>query len=254
MTQNIVSCRPWSYAPFMNLAYEHLASLGIRYVEIEVPNPEQIEDTRAELARHGLSAASLQATCDVRKPDLAAQVEAQMPAFKALGVKYMFVSCKADTTPLPTVYARLREAGDVAGKYGVTIVMETHPDLITNGDVALATMKGVNHPNVRVNFDTANVYYYNQNIDGVEELRKIAKYVAAVHLKDSDGKYRGWHFTALGRGVVKFADSFKVLRDAGFAGPYTLEIEGVEGETKTERLVCDRVAESVGFLRGLGIV
>jgi len=254
VSQSIISCRPGSYAPFVHLAYEHLAGLGVRYVEIEVPKPEELEQVQAELTGYGLSAASLQARCDVRRPDVAAQVEAQMPAFQALRVKYMFVSCKADTTPLPTVYARLRQAGDVVKRHGVTIVMETHPDLITSGDVALATMRGVDHPNVRVNFDTANIYYYNQGIDGVAELRKIAPYVGAVHLKDSDGQYRSWHFTALGRGVVKFAETIKVLQGANFSGPYTLEIEGVEGETRTERLVCDRVAESIGFLRGLGLL
>ena len=40
----------------------------------------------------------------------------------------------------------------------------------------------------------------------------------------------------------------------GFAGPYTLEIEGIEGEPRTERSVCDRIAESLGYLRGLGRV
>lgn len=252
MSKSVVACRPYSYAPFLGLAYEHLAGLGIRHVEIEVPPADQVEAVRGELARHGLACSSLQGTCDVRKAGTAEQVAAQMPVLKVLGAKILFVSVKADDTPLDTVYGRLREAGDVAKAHGVTIVMETHPDLITNAEVALRTMRGANHPNVRVNFDTANIYYYNRDVDGVEELRRIVEYVAAVHLKETDGGYRTWHFPALGRGVVRFADIFRVLDAAGFSGPCTLEIEGIEGETKTERLVCDRIAESVGYLRGLG--
>lgn len=252
MSKPIVACRPQSYAPFTTLAYEHLAGLGIRHVEIEVPKPAELEPARAELQRHGLAASSLQAECDVRRADLPEQVAAQMPALATLGAGYMFVSAKAGDTPLDTVYGRLREAGQEAARHGVTIVLETHPDLVTNSAVALATMRGVGHPNVRVNFDTANIYFYNRGVDGVEELRRIVEFVGALHLKDTDGGYRSWHFPALGRGVVKFAELFKVLDAAGFAGPCTIEIEGLEGETKTERLVCDRVAESVGFLRGLG--
>ena len=65
-------------------------------------------------------------------------------------------------------------------------------------------MKGVNHPNVRINFDTGNIYFYNQNTDVVAELRKIIDYVASVHLKETDGGYESWNFPALGKGVVDF--------------------------------------------------
>jgi sugar phosphate isomerase/epimerase len=52
--------------------------------------------------------------------------------------------------------------------------------------------------------------------------------------------------------VVDFAATFEVLDEAGFDGPCTLEIEGVAGETATQELVCERMAESVEHLRGLG--
>jgi len=252
MSRNIIACRPYSYAPFEAQAFEHMASLGIRHVEIEVPKPDQVTPTLAALAKWGLSASSLHGECDVSRADLARQVEAQMPTFKAFGARIMFVSCKAEKTPLDKVYGRLREAGAVVAAHGVTIVMETHPDLITNATVALATMQGVNHPNVRVNYDTANIYFYNQGVDGVAELRRIVPYVGAVHLKDTSGGFHAWNFPALGRGVVRFAEVFQVLDGAGFAGPCTLEIEGIEGEKKTEELVLGRMVESVALLKKLG--
>ena len=252
MNKSIIACRTHSYAPFLELAYEHLAGLGIRYVEFPVPAPADLEATRLALQRYGLMASSLHAECDVRRPDTAAQVAAQMPTFTALGTKIMFVSVQAEETPLETVYSRLRAAGEVAAKHGVTIVLETHPDLVTNAELALATMQGVHHPNVRINFDTANIYFYNRDVDGVAELRRMTPYVGAVHLKDTDGGYRHWHFPALGRGIVRFAEVFRILDAAGFAGACTIELEGIEGEAKTERLVCDRMAESAGYLRGLG--
>ena len=254
MTASWIACRASSYRPFEKQAYKHLAELGIHCLEISVPPPNKIAQVQNNLERFGLTASSLQGNCDVRQPDIAEQIAAQMPAFAALQSRYMFVSVKADKTPLEIVYDRLRQAGDEAARHGVTIVLETHPDLVTNAGVALQTIQAVNHPRIRVNFDTANIYFYNRDIEAAAELRQIAPYVAAVHLKDTDGGFMHWHFPALGRGIVNFREIFAILDEVGFTGPCTLEIEGLEGETKTERLVCDRIAESLGYLRGLGRV
>jgi sugar phosphate isomerase/epimerase len=251
-TDSILACRLSSYEPFEARAYAHIASLGLRHVEIPVPPPDAIEATAEELRRHGLSASSLHGECNLNRPDLEEQIAGQMPAFEMLGCRIMFTSAQRGALPADTAYARLRAAGDVAGEHGVTLALETHPDLVTNADVALQTMSAVDHARVRLNFDTANLYYYNREIDCVAHLRQVAQYVVAVHLKDTDGGYRHWHFPALGEGIVDFARVFEVLDGAGFAGPYTLEIEGLEGEEKTARLVRERVAASVSYLRKLG--
>lgn len=247
-----IACRPSSYGDFEPIAFEHLASLGVRNVEIYVPAADKLEATRDALRSHGLAATTMHGEIDLSRRDVGRMIADQMPAFAALGTHIMFLCIKSDGIPLDTIYGRLRDAGDAAASAAVTIALETHPDLITNAETTLRTMKGVNHPNVRVNFDTANIYFYNRDIDGVAELRTIAPWVAAVHLKETDGGYRHWHFPALGRGIVNFRETFDVLDAAGFDGPCTLEVEGIEGETATERLVCSRIAESVGYLRGLG--
>lgn len=252
MHRHRIACRPHSYGPFAEVAFAHLASLGIGHVEIDVPPADQLSAVVDELQRHGLQASSLQGECDLSRADVRDQVAAQMPAFAALNSAIMFVSVKAGDTPPDVAIGRLREAGEVVAAHGVTLALETHPDLATNATVARATLEAVNHPNVRLNFDTANVYFYNHDVDGVDELQRVVEFVAAVHLKDTDGGYRHWHFPALGRGIVDFRRVFEVLDVAGFAGPCTLEIEGLDQEVKTERLVCERIAESAGYLRGLG--
>jgi inosose dehydratase len=248
----LLACRLSCYQPFEAGAFAHIASLGLRHVELMCPPAEQVEAMAAELARHGLRASSLHAACDLSRPDVTAQIEAQLPAFQRLGTRIMFISARIGQTPPALVYERLRAAGTTAARLGVTIVLETHPDLATNGVVALQTMRAVDHPHVRLNFDTANVYFYNRGADVLAELRKMAPFVAAVHLKDTDGGYRHWHFPALGRGIVPFPEVFALLDGAGFRGPYTLEIEGLEGEQRTEELVRQRVAESVEYLRRIG--
>ncbi len=249
--RSLIACRYSSYEPFEARALEHVAAAGLRHVEIMVPPADQLDATAAALQRHGLTASSMHGQCEIGRADLAEQVAAQMPAFAALNCKIMFASAQRGELPAETAYARLRAAGEVGGEHGVTIALETHPDLMTNADVALQTMRAVDHPQVRMNFDTANLYFYNRGIDCVAQLREVVQYVAAVHLKDTDGGYRHWHFPALGEGIVDFAGVFEVLDEAGFAGPCALELEGLEGEEKTEQLVCERVAASVEHLRKL---
>lgn len=251
MPRNPISCRRASYGEFESVAYEHLASLGVKHVEIEVPAPDQLDAARAELQKWNLSAMTLHGEVPVTQADCGQRVAAQMPAFAALGTKLMFISCQHDDTPLDTVYGRLREAGDIAAEHGVTIVVETHPELFTNGAKALETVTAVNHPHVRVNYDTANVYFYNEGCNGIDELKQVIHYVAAVHLKDTNGAYRTWHFPALGQGIVDFPAHFELLDKIGYAGPYTLEVEGIEGQTDTAETVQQRIADSIEYLRGL---
>lgn len=247
-----VACRPESYHPFEDIALAHLQELGVRYVEIEVPAHDDIARVQADLQRYGLEASSLQGKLDVQRDDAAAQISQQMPAFEALGTKRMFLSVKAEDTPLDVVYRRLHAAGDVAQRHGVTLILETHPDLVTNAVVARQTFSAVAHPNVRMNFDTANVYFYNDGTTAVKELEPVLEFVGGVHLKDTDGGFHSWHFPALGEGVVDFPAVFRLLDSVGYDGPYTLEVEGIEGEEKTPDLARRRIADSVAYLRKIG--
>lgn len=247
-----LACRVASYRPFEELAYAHLAALGVRAVEIRVPAAEALERTAAELAQFGLRATTLHAQCDVASPAIEEQLRQQMPAFARLGARIALVCIRSAEVAPDLVIERLRRAAEVVAPQGVTLAVETHPDIAHNADAWLQTLAAVDHPAFRLNYDTANVYFYNQRCDGLREIERVAHSVAAVHVKDTDGGFRRWHFPALGRGVVDFRQTFAILEQAGFAGPLTLEIEGIEGETKTPELLRERMAESIGFMRGLG--
>jgi len=252
--KNILSCNIGSYGKYRDGAYEHLAKIGVKRVEIGAPALADVEKVRAELERYGLSATTVSAGCNVADENVAQSFVAAVDSADAMGAKVIFTSVHAGELDKAIVYDRLRKVGDVAAKKGITVAMETHPDLIHNGDIALETMKGVNHPNIRVNFDTGNIYFYNEGLTAVSEVKKIAKYVAGVHLKDTDGKPRSWCFPTFGKGVVDFAEVFKILNGIGFYGPFTMEIEGVHGEELTREEAQRRVTESVEYLRKLGCI
>ncbi|MHC4982631.1 MAG: sugar phosphate isomerase/epimerase family protein [Planctomycetota bacterium] len=249
---NLIACRLSSYGKFQDRAWSHLPELGIKHVEIILPPAGELEDMRKRLADHGLAVSSVHAECDVQQPDAAQAMRPRLESCSDLGAKICFVSAGSGGVERSIVCDRLRKVGDAAAEFGLTVALETHPDLAANGDVARQTMEAVDHPNVRINFDTANIYFYNKGRKAEEELAKVVDYVASVHLKDTNGEYQTWHFPTLGEGVVDFPAVFKMLGARGFAGPYTIELEGIKGVELDEPGQLKYVAGSVAYLRSIG--
>jgi L-ribulose-5-phosphate 3-epimerase len=251
MPQNKIAVNLGSYGRYREGAPRHLQSIGIQHVEIGVPPSDRAAAVADELAGFGLSISTLMAPCDLTQP--AAALEPSARTANQLGVPILFISAKAGDLPRTQAYARLRELAQIADGYGVTLSLETHPDLAENAAVARETVDAVAHRRLGWNLDTANLYYYNEGTDAVEECRRGLDLIRSVHLKDTNGGYRTWHFPALGDGVVDFAGVFTLLNDRGFHGPFTFELEGIEGENLTEEQTQARVARSLDHLRRLGV-
>lgn len=249
---NPLACRLASYGEYQDAAWTHLPSLGIRHVFMNTPKPGEVETTQQRLKAHGLTAVVLRGDADLSQPPGLDRLAAQLETCRRMGVNYLFLSLKQQNVEKSVMYQRLRQAGDLAAKQGVILALETHPGLGTNADVQRETMTQVNHPNVRVNFDTGNISFYNRGREAAAELRKIIDYVATVELKDHNGEPESWHFPALGRGVVNLRAVLEILRDHRFSGPITMEIEGVQGVRRSQAEVERDIAESVGYVRSLG--
>ena len=250
---NLIACNLNSYRQYRDGAFEHLARIGLTNVEIPCPEPEERDAAQRELDRFGLRPSSLIVRCEMHADDAVQRFAHALNTVAEMGVGLVFTSIKTGGIERDFVYGRLQDIGDAAAERGIVVAMETHPDLVTNADVALETIRCVDHPNIRVNFDTANVHYYNEGVDSVDQFRKIAHAAAAVHLKDTNGAYQTWHFPALGEGIVDFPSIFEIFAGHGRNGPYTLELEGIQGESLTRRDVEDRVERSLDFLRDHGL-
>lgn len=248
-----LSCRPGSFGPAQADAYRYLAEWGVRYVEIPLPAPEHTAAELASLAAHGLRCGSLQVAFDVDEPGMLQRIaESARRASQEFGCRYLFTSVHTGPQGTEQAYGLLRRAGDAVAPHGVTLLLETHPDLGTNGAVTAATMRAIGHPQVRANWDPANVFFYNENTDALAECAQAVPFIGGMHLKDCGGGYQRWDFGTLGQGVVPFPELLHLLLQNGFQGPCTMEIEGVAGEQLTPAQHVDRVRASVAYLRGLG--
>ncbi|HOX39784.1 MAG TPA: sugar phosphate isomerase/epimerase family protein [Candidatus Brocadiia bacterium] len=253
--KNVIACRPYCYGKFLGPnAYKHLAGLGITDLEWHfTPGKERAE--LDDLKSNGMKVVNACISMKLNNEQDVAAVVAELDTVASLGVRRCFASASASAeTPKKDAYARLRKIGEEAAKRKIVIVIETHEPLGHNSKVIRETMTAVNLPSIRSNFDTANIYYYNHDVDGVKELAAIAEFVEGVHLKDTDGGYHSFNFPALGRGIVNFKRTFEILNGRGFHGPFTLEIEGTAGENISESETFERVGESILYLKKIGVM
>jgi len=252
--KNVIAARPGSYGKYAALAFQYLPKAGIFNVEIGPPAPDEIPELEADLAKFGLEVTSLATGCDLSKADQVDSLLQTMETARRMDVGIIFCSTRSGDLPLEEAYRKLSDLGDEARKHGAVISMETHPNLCQNGEQMLQTMEAVKNEAIRINFDTANIYYYNEGVDAVTELKKVSRYVASVHLKDTNGGYKTHYFPALGQGVVDYPEVFRILNDLGFHGPFTLEMEGIAGEELTLEETHQRVVDSMAYLRSIGVI
>lgn len=256
-------------------AIENVRAAGLEFIELPIRTPgfrsrcgdpplvttestlAELRDVEGLLARCGVKVASC--TCMAGNPidpANAAVLKRKLDLASHFGVKFIVTDAGIanDEGERRQIYANLREVGDYAAKLGITVCFETHRGLCVNHREMLRVMADLDHPRLRLNFDTGNILYYNENVQGEVALAKACHLVKHVHLKESSGRFGDWHFPALGTaGGVDFLRAYQIMRDCGFKGPWSIEIEGIEGEPElSPAQFHERVVESVRYLRTLG--
>ncbi len=271
-----IACFTNSYGRFGGeAAVAHLPTVGIEWLELPIrtdPGPGffgdlpliTIEANSAKIAalQHRITKAGLRiSSCNVTSgnpldPEVLAVTKKKLDIAANFGVELVVGGAgEAESeTDRDTLYRHLTEIGDHAADLGIVYCFETHPGLCQHPGSMLETMDRLGHPHLKLNFDTGNVLYYNEGADVLMALRQVREHVRHVHLKDTNGRYRDWHFPALGAGgAVDFAAVKRILDEGNYAGPYSLELEGIEGEP--ELSLADyqtRVADSMKHLKSCG--
>lgn len=255
-------------------AIELLPQAGIRHIELAIktagvasPFGEtplltdastagDLDAVRRLLAESGVALSSCNVTSgNVLDPAAVERTLRKLQLAAALGVT-LVVGGAGEAHNLEEtarLWRHLQRIGDAAAEFGLTYCCETHPGACRNAERMMETMAAVGHDQVQLNFDTGNLYFYNRDVDLEGSLRRVAPFVRHVHLKDTPGGFEEWRFTELGSGCVDFAMVRRILEDANYPGPYSLEIEGVQGEPALSlEQHHARVVASVWHLRDCG--
>jgi inosose dehydratase len=273
---DVIAASPFCFGglnPFV--AYQYLARAGVRYVEVpalpvslamrydlttfvpEVLGDKEVQLMRDRLAGLDLTPLTVGAFCDLLEPGQVEALRCRIDFAQRLGASYVLGDATAHPDPgdgYGKLANTLRYLADYAADRGVHIALETHEGPTRNGKVAAEFLERVDHPNVGLNYDTGNIFYYNDGIDPADDVRQVAGRVTHVHLKDTSGGKGEWRFCALGEGRVQFPTVLETLQAAGFRGPYCLEVEGVEGEDLNREGYFRRLQQSLHYLEQIGLI
>jgi L-ribulose-5-phosphate 3-epimerase len=216
-------------------ALEVIAAAGFEHVELSaVPGwTEHVDldadkgELRRKLDGYGLEPVSLSGHSDLTTPHgLEHGIKAvRWAADYGLPIMNSAVGGHQSADENESAFLQnIGELADAADAAGVVVALEIHGDIMASSDVTLPLIEKIGRDSVKVNYDTANVEFYSGD-RAVDDLPKIVPHLAHVHLKETTGGKGNWNFPAIGDGHVDFARVLQVLREAGYSGPYSVEIE-----------------------------
>jgi sugar phosphate isomerase/epimerase len=167
-----------------------------------------------------------------------ARTKAVSDAARILGIER--IACHIGFVPEDVddpLYAQVRdvtrEICDYCGKNGQAFALETGQE---PAKVLLRFIDSVQRPNLKINFDPANMILYGTG-DPIEALEVLREHVVTVHCKDGDwpeldkpealGVER-----ALGEGSVGIERYIHKLKEIGYRGVLTIEREEQDAEKR----------------------
>jgi sugar phosphate isomerase/epimerase len=141
----------------------------------------------------------------------------------------------------------VRRVCDHAARHNQTFALETGQE---PARVLLDFLKDVNRPNVRINFDPANMIMYGTG-DPIEALGVLGSHVVSVHCKDGDWPAKGVPGALgveqpLGSGSVGIERFIAKLKNIGYKGTLHIEREIEDQEQRRKD-----IKEAVGLLNKL---
>jgi len=129
----------------------------------------------------------------------------------------------------------VRRVADYAANNGQSFALESGQE---PAPVLLNFFEDVSRPNLRINFDPANLILYGSG-EPIEALGLLAKHVVTVHCKDGNWPPKDQPGAlgtemALGQGSVGIDKFIAKLKEIGYRGPLTIEREIEDQKQKLE--------------------
>ncbi|MCU1234567.1 MAG: Xylose isomerase domain protein barrel [Candidatus Solibacter sp.] len=253
-----------------------IGQLGIRYGQLGIPGGMPLDDAAAvhwkkSLAAAGITVVTVFAAYEgedyadiptvqrtvgfIPRATRAARQQRTLAVSDfaaALGVNSIachigFVPEEVHDPDYVAVREMVRRVCDHAAGHGQNFALETGQE---RADVLLDFIRDVDRPNLRINFDPANLILYGTD-EPIAALKKLAPLVVSVHCKDGDrppanipgalGSER-----PLGEGSVNIPRFVQTLRELNFSGPLNVEREA---EDQPQRL--REIAGGIALLRSL---
>lgn len=172
--------------------------------------------------------------------EIAAALELKLVTFHA-----GFVPHEPADPDFAKMLKRLAAVADVFAAKSMVVGLETGQETAA---ALAALLRALNHPNVGVNFDPANMLLYGKG-DPIQALRLLGPWIRQVHIKDANQTQAPgtWgNEVAVGIGEVDWPAFFATLKDVNFAGDFVIEREAGTQRVADIRRAREVILESVG--------
>jgi sugar phosphate isomerase/epimerase len=239
-----LGCPDWSFETILNFAVEHgYDGIEIRGIQrqldlakcAEFSSKENLLETRKKVKKKklkivalGCSAAMHHADAAERKKNLD-EAKTFIQLAQQLNCPYIrvfpnnFPKEQERNETIDLIAKGLLELGNYTKDTGVTVLMETHGDVVQSADIE-KIMQLATHPNVGLVWDVVNMWSVTKE-PLAQVYAKLKKYIHHTHIKDLkivDGKEQ---YALLGKGDTPIFEAIDILAKDGYKGYYSFEWE-----------------------------
>jgi sugar phosphate isomerase/epimerase len=145
----------------------------------------------------------------------------------------------------------VRDAGEYAQTKGLEIVLELEPfteALLKDVDELVRFVQEIDHPAVRANADISHLHLADASFDDVAKLTGL---IGHIHLSDCDGTVHG--DLPAGLGVTPIAEYLAAIRDTGYDGTVSIELEYSPDPDKIVEWAQQAYDGTAAIMRDLGV-
>ncbi|HUW61845.1 MAG TPA: sugar phosphate isomerase/epimerase family protein, partial [Candidatus Bathyarchaeia archaeon] len=186
-----------------------------------------------------------------------------MAMAQKLGIPYvriggqMYSRDKNPAEELPAFTEQLRSLAALAEEYGLTLGYHNHSGYGNVGGPIwdlYEMIKAVGSPRLGSNFDGAHAAAEGAFGVWQTNARLMAPHVKMMAVKDFIWNKNKPAWVALGKGIVRTAEVFKIMRAAGFSGPVSMHFEykvkdnnAMLAEIKDAAVTCRAEMKKAGY-------
>jgi len=239
-----LGCPDWTFQQITDFAVQH----GYKGIEVrgiqrqldltkcpEFSTEENRKATLALMKEKGLQFVGLGSSANLHFPDgeerekNLADAKSFIDLAQQINCPYIrvfpnnFLKGQEKNKTIDLIIKGLLELGDYAKEKNVSVLMESHGDVVKIEDLE-EIMRSAEHSNVGLVWDVSNMWTVTKE-SPVEAFKKLKKYIRHTHIKDAklvDGKPQ---YTLLGNGEVPIFEAIDALSKGGYKGYYSFEWE-----------------------------
>ena len=186
--------------------------------------PAYVDSLKELLCENNLSAYAFSGHVDLTEDGGLADFLKKMELAAGIGCKIINTNA-GPASRLGAFRRNLPKVIDCAERLGLTVCLESHGDIVGTAKDAAPLFRDINHPLIRLNYDTGNTYYYAKGGVKIEDdILYGLEFLAYVHIKDISIDGDRAEYRPLGMGQVNLLKVCKSLAQLGRPIPCGLEI------------------------------